>query len=78
MALVSAPGGDGIGELAAVVRARLRPHVVLAAGVEGAERPELMLGRTAVEGRAAAYVCENFVCRRPVTEPAALEQALSG
>ncbi len=70
VALVTPEDGDGLDPLAAVVRSRLRPHLVLAGGPEGAERPELMLERAAVDGRAAAYVCERFACRRPVTEPA--------
>ena len=76
--LVAPAGGDGLSALAEVVRARFRPHVVLAGGDEGTEQPELMKQRTAVEGRAAAYVCERFSCRAPVTEPAELAQVLEG
>jgi uncharacterized protein len=68
VALVGPEGAD-LGPLAGVVRLRLRPHIVLAAGAEGSGRPELLAGRTAVDGRTAAYVCERFACRRPVTEP---------
>jgi uncharacterized protein YyaL (SSP411 family) len=78
VALVSSGDEDELAELASVVRAELRPHVVLAGGPEGSTSPELMLERTAVDGRAAAYVCERFTCRSPVTEPEALAAALAG
>ncbi len=68
--------GSGLDELVAVVRSAHRPNLVLACGREGTELPELMRGRSAVEGRAAAYVCENFTCRMPVTDPADLAAAL--
>jgi hypothetical protein len=32
----------------------------------------LLAGRTLVRGHAAAYVCRDFVCERPVTDPAEL------
>jgi uncharacterized protein len=74
------PGHDGgpeaIADLAAVVRSAHRPNLVLAGGPEGTDVPELMRERGAVEGRAAAYVCENFACRTPVTDPAELAAAL--
>jgi uncharacterized protein YyaL (SSP411 family) len=71
-------GGDGaaLGELAGVVRSAHRPHVVLAGGPEGSERPELLRERPAVEGRPAAYVCEHFTCQAPVTEPGELAATL--
>jgi uncharacterized protein YyaL (SSP411 family) len=78
VALVAPDKADGLGELEGVVRARFRPHVVLAGGPEGTERPPLMADRSAVEGHAAAYVCENFSCRMPVTAPADLAAALDG
>jgi uncharacterized protein YyaL (SSP411 family) len=60
-----------------VVHSAHRPHVVLAGGPEGSERPELLQERPAVEGKAAAYVCQHFACKAPVTEPKELESALS-
>jgi uncharacterized protein YyaL (SSP411 family) len=78
VALVASGGANGLEPLASVVRSRLRPHLVLAGGPEGTEHPELLLERTAVEGRAAAYVCENFACRRPVTDPGELDAVLTG
>jgi uncharacterized protein len=76
VALVAPAEGDGLGELASVVRSGFRPYVVLAGGLEGTERPELMRERSTVDARPAAYVCENFACRRPVTEPEELAAAL--
>ncbi|MGI8622108.1 MAG: thioredoxin domain-containing protein, partial [Solirubrobacteraceae bacterium] len=68
--------GDDAGALVEVVRARHRPNVVLAGGTGGAVA--LMEGRVPVDGRPAAYVCEGFACRAPVTEPDALAVLLDG
>jgi uncharacterized protein len=68
--------GDDLSELAAVVRERPRPHLVLAGGPESSEEPPLLRGRTAVEGRPAAYVCENFACKLPVTSAGELRGLL--
>ena len=67
--------GPDTSALERVVRAEFRPHVVLAGG--GGDVP-LLEGREAVDGRAAAYVCERFACQRPVTEPDELRALLTG
>jgi uncharacterized protein YyaL (SSP411 family) len=61
--------GDDLTDLVAVIRSQYRPHLVLAGGRPEIERPELLANRSMVEGRPTAYVCENFACNRPVTEP---------
>ena len=66
--------GDDRAALEHVVRTAFRPHVVLAGGP--ADGVPLLAGREPVGGRAAAYVCERFACRRPVTEPEELRQLL--
>ncbi len=66
--------GEDRAALERVVREKFRPRVVVAAG-EGDAVP-LLEGRTLVGGRAAAYVCERFACRAPVTEPGELADLL--
>jgi uncharacterized protein YyaL (SSP411 family) len=69
--------GDDVAPLARVVRGAFRPHVVVAGSANGdSEEVPLLAGRSSVDGRAAAYVCEHFACRRPVTDPAELEALL--
>jgi uncharacterized protein YyaL (SSP411 family) len=68
--------GEDLNELAAVVRGEFRPHLVLAGGPEGSATPPLLQDRGQVNGKPAAYVCENFTCRTPITDPKALQQAL--
>jgi uncharacterized protein YyaL (SSP411 family) len=60
--------GDELAELAAVVRAKHRPHLVLAGGPQGASQPELLADRPTLDGVPTAYVCEGFACKQPVTD----------
>lgn len=65
-----------LSELTAVVRSRYRPHIVLAGGPEGTVVPPLLKGRTSVDGKPAAYVCEQFTCKAPTTDAEALAKLL--
>jgi uncharacterized protein YyaL (SSP411 family) len=54
--------------LLAAVRSRFLPHTVVAAKRPGEESMlPLLQGRNLVDGSPAAYVCENYACRLPVT-----------
>jgi len=72
------------GPLLRVVRGRFRPHLVLAGRATPLRASEdaapvdvpLLEGRDLVDGRAAAYVCEHFVCQAPVTTAEQLAAAL--
>ncbi len=41
------------------------------------EKIPLLAGRKPIEGKAAAYLCENFTCKLPVTDPEELVNQLS-
>jgi uncharacterized protein YyaL (SSP411 family) len=69
--------GKDLSELATVVRGEFRPHLVLAGGSAGSSVPPLLRDRGEVGGQSTAYVCESFTCKAPVTDPKALQQALS-
>ena len=60
-----------------VVRSGYRPFQVVAAGEEGAATLPLLENRPKVDGKGAVYVCRQFVCQAPVTDPDALERELS-
>ncbi len=58
----------------AILRRQYLPRTVVAAG--SGDRIALLRGRPLVDGKPTAYVCENFTCKQPVTDPAALEDGL--
>jgi uncharacterized protein YyaL (SSP411 family) len=81
IAVVGTPDADDTRVLIETVWRRFEPSVVLAAAADGDEEAQrtvpLLADRDAVDGTAAAYVCERFVCRRPVTQPDELAALLS-
>ena len=55
--------------------------LMLADGAEGqkylGEKNEAIRAMSPIDGKPAAYVCENFTCKAPVTDPKALAELLS-
>jgi uncharacterized protein YyaL (SSP411 family) len=58
-----------------VVRGLYLPNKVLALA-DGKAAIPLLEGRGLVQGKSAAYVCENRTCKKPVTSPTELEALL--
>jgi uncharacterized protein len=76
--LVGDPSSEEFRALERVVARRYIPSLALAGGAEGEnEDLPLLAGRTARGGRPTAYVCRNYTCDEPVTEPEALEAQLT-
>jgi hypothetical protein len=78
------PAGDDFRALVAVTHERIGPRQVLLAADQGEGQAWLAVRRPylaemkAIDGRATAYVCENFTCRQPVTDPAELRRIAWG
>ena len=71
------PGAPDTEALWAAVASVYLPHHVLVSSMPGAaETLPPARGRPQVDGRATAYVCRNFVCSAPVTDPGALRPLL--
>src|SRR5690606_6217180 len=80
IAIVGERGAPDTRALLDVVREGYRPNQVVALrepdDTRAAETLPLLAGREAIGGRATAYVCRRFMCKLPVTEPAALRAQL--
>jgi uncharacterized protein YyaL (SSP411 family) len=59
--------GEDLDAMLRVFYSKFLPHHVLIRG---------KAGMPAVEGKTTAYVCENFTCNLPVTDPAQFEELL--
>ena len=62
--------------LVEAVFSQYRPNQVVAVGSEVSSIP-LLRERSLQSGQAAAYICRNFICELPVTEPNQLAEQLS-
>jgi uncharacterized protein len=77
IAIVGDTAEPATGALLHEVRKRYLPYTVLALKPPGEETIlPVFEGRDLVDGKPAAYVCENYACRLPVTEPAELAELL--
>ena len=80
-AIAGDPASRDARELIEEVWRRYLPNAVLAVAKPldfgAAKAIPLLEGRDPVDGKATAYVCESFVCQRPVTDPAELAALLS-
>jgi len=80
IAIVGDPADPQTAALRAVLDARYAPSEALVIADPADPLPAtvpLLEGRTTVDGAPAAYVCERFACRRPVTEPDELAALLA-
>ena len=78
VAVVGPAGAPETRALADAVRDGFHPTVVYAFG-DGRDAAGIPLleGRATIGGSAAAYICERFACRAPLTDPAAARAALA-
>lgn len=85
VAVVIARGDESRGEeLINTAWRTYAPNFVIAAKVDGApesaaieKKLPLLAGKKPVAGKSAAYVCRDYVCRAPTSEPAKLREELA-
>ncbi|HEY2979740.1 MAG TPA: thioredoxin domain-containing protein [Anaerolineales bacterium] len=79
VALVGSQDAPNFKNMLQTVRSVYRPNMVVAAAgyPPSSSAPPLLADRPLVNGVSAAYVCEGFVCRQPVTQADALAAQLA-
>ncbi|HET7747073.1 MAG TPA: aldo/keto reductase [Vicinamibacteria bacterium] len=78
LAFVGRPGSADLEALRRETGRHFLPSRIVSHRDPDGEDPGLPLlaGKDLVDGRAALYVCRDFACQRPVTDPSAVEGAL--
>jgi uncharacterized protein YyaL (SSP411 family) len=79
IAIVGDPSSDDTQELLRVVYGAYRPSKVVAIGLppdNNSAKVPLLAGRSQLEQRATAYVCQRFACQQPVNTPQGLAAQL--
>jgi uncharacterized protein YyaL (SSP411 family) len=80
VAIIGDPDDRATMPLVQEVWRRYLPNAVLAVArpddADAAKAVALLADKTPLDGRPTAYVCERFVCRRPVTEATDLREQL--
>jgi uncharacterized protein YyaL (SSP411 family) len=78
IAIVAERPGPDVDAFVAKVRGRFLPNRVIGLALPGSDTRGLPLlaARTTVNGRATAYLCRDYLCDAPTTDPAALERSL--
>ena len=75
MAIVGPPAGRE--QLLGVLRGLYVPNKVVALSSDTAPKIPLLEGKSAVGGKAAAYICRDYTCLRPATSADELEAMLT-
>jgi uncharacterized protein YyaL (SSP411 family) len=77
VAVVGDPGAEETRRLLRPAETGFRPYQVVAVGSDAStSRVPLLGGRFRLADRPTAFVCRDFACRQPVTEPEALAALL--
>ena len=80
LAFIGSPSDAGRDRLLHEAARHFVPHRIIAHGNPDALESQhpLLKGKGLVEGQAALYVCRNYACQAPLTDPENVAQALTG
>ncbi len=78
-AFVGAPDDPRLRHLAAEVNRHFVPNRIVASRdpSKGTSSHPLLIGKEPVDGRPALYICRNFSCQQPLTDPSQVSDALA-